>query len=210
MVIQSSKRYKQVVERPYKITRAVLNNAKEVKGDVQFLLTIQGVTYIAFILNAETPQCALDLQFTAGDAIELVARSGHKCEVHITGYITDGLPAGKTDSKAMANGAAKEAKNKDNSKQKNKDLQKLLDKTMSDSDSDDMDFSALLEVEDSDDDLLGEEEDDEEELGDDDSGDEEGGDEEQDDEDGEEEEDDDEDDDDDNTETTLTTGDRRN
>lgn len=186
MIIEPKKSYKQTVKRSYKITHAVLEG--DARGTTDLMMTLSGPPVIACKLNAATPQVALDLQFTTGETIALHSRGSDQCSVHLTGYILEDAPAPAT---ASANGKAVA------SKQKHKDLQKLLEKTMSDEDSDDMDYSALLEGEDTDqsdedqEDVLGGEEDGDE-MGDD--SDSEQGEEEDDDED---EDDDDEDDDDD-------------
>lgn len=177
MIIEPKKNYKQTVKRPYKVTHAVLDQKTSVKGNVDLMLNITGATghFIAASLSSNTPQVALNLEFAKGDQIAFSTRG--EGAVHLTGYIMEAFP------EASANGKAE----KKTSQQKHKDLQKLLEKTMSDEDSDDMDYSALLE----DYDGLGDSEDDGEEGEEEEGGDEEGEDSD-DDQEGEEDSDDDE------------------
>lgn len=193
MVIEPKKKYNQVVKRDYKITNAVLDLNNAGKGHTNLLLTIGDKSFVACTLSAANPQCALSLRLSKSDQISFSASGeGH---LHLTGYIL----GGSSQEVSLANGDLKKAA-VGKSGTKHKDLQKLLDKTMSDSDEEDIDFSQLLEESD---DALGEEEGDDDDdddldsMGDDDEDDD---DEEDDDEDDDEEEDDDEDDDDDEDE----------
>lgn len=191
MIIEPKKSYKQTVKRSYKITRAVLSSPAETKGNTDLLMTLSGTSIIACTLSAAHPQVALDLEFSAGESIALHSRGSDQSSIHLTGYILEGTPA----AAPAQNGKAAKS---ENSKQKHRDLQKLLEKTMSDEDSDDMDYSALLDDygsdEEQDEEVDDEEDDDDNDMGDDDSDNEEG-DEEEDDDDDDSNDDDEEDDD---------------
>lgn len=174
MIIEPKKNYKQCVKRPYKITHAVLSEAAKSKGSSELLLTIGESCLIACTLSATIPQCPLNLEFTKGDNIVLTTRG--EAAIHLTGYLLEETAAAAPSSNGKAAKASKA------------DLRQLLEKTMSDGDSDDdIDFADYDGEDFSDeeqDDEMGDEEDDDDMSDDDDDMD--------DDEEGEEEEDDDE------------------
>lgn len=184
MVIEPKKSYKQVVKSPYKITQAVLSGAEESKGTTDLILTIGNNKIIACTLSKAHPHVALNLKLNTGDSICLNTRGGDTDKaVHLSGYILE-------DATAPAAGKSNNTAAKKETSQKHKDLQKLLDKTMSDSDDDDLEY--LMNGSDFSDGDLDEEQDDEEEMGDDDDDDDQMGDDEE--LSGDEEEDDDDDD----------------
>lgn len=133
MIIEPKKNYKQNVKRSYKITHAVLNRETAGAAATDLLLSIGEKSYIACTLTAGTPQCALNLKFSTGDQIAFSTRG--EGAIHLTGFTFENSIA------PAQNGAGKKL----TAKQERQYIEKLLNKTMSDEDSDDMDYSAMLE-----------------------------------------------------------------
>merc|ERR1712071_432840 len=86
LIVEPGKKYSQVVENPFHISKATIDLSVATEDNISLLLDYEGQPeYILCHLNKTNKQESLDLNFQQGDTISLFTQG--QCPIHLTGYL---------------------------------------------------------------------------------------------------------------------------
>merc|ERR1712191_2089 len=86
LIVEPGKKYSQVVENSFHISKATIDLSAATEDNISLLLDYEGQPeYILCHLNKTNKQESLDLNFQQGDTISLFTQG--QCPIHLTGYL---------------------------------------------------------------------------------------------------------------------------
>merc|ERR1712071_37161 len=86
LIFEPGKKYSQVVENSFHISKATIDLSVATEDNISLLLDYEGQPeYILCHLNKTNKQESLDLNFQQGDTISLFTQG--QCPIHLTGYL---------------------------------------------------------------------------------------------------------------------------
>merc|ERR1712071_428322 len=86
LIVEPGKKYSQVVENSFHISKATIDLSVATEDNISLLLDYEGQPeYILCHLNKTNKQESLDLNFQQGDTISLFTQG--QCPIHLTGYL---------------------------------------------------------------------------------------------------------------------------
>jgi len=86
LIVEPGKKYSQVVENSFHISKATIDLSSASEENISLLLDYEGQPeYILCHLNKDNKQESLDLNFQQGDTISLFTQG--QCPIHLTGYL---------------------------------------------------------------------------------------------------------------------------